>query len=195
MSERARLILASSSPRRRELLGLFDLAFDIEPAAIDEAAAEAELPRDHVVRLAREKARAVHVRHHTAWVLAADTVVAVDDDILGKPADADQARKMLERLSGRAHRVFSAVAMVSPDGTPDERLSETLVEFAPLPSDWIADYIESGEPHDKAGAYGIQGRAGIWVRSLTGSYSGVVGLPLFETGELLRTAGLLDQPE
>lgn|SRR5690554_2891259 len=191
MSEDPHLILASSSPRRRELLGLFGLDFEVEPAAINETPVEGEAPRDHAVRMAREKAQAVYQRHSAARVLASDTVVAVDGAILGKPVGAAQARSMLERLSGRTHRVLSAVVLTGPDGMLDERCSETRVEFAPLPAAWIASYIASGEPYDKAGAYGIQGPAGIWVRSLTGSYSGVVGLPLFETGELLREAGQL----
>lgn len=189
-NELARLVLASASPRRRELLSLFDCRFDVEPADIDESARPGEAPEDYVRRVARAKALAVHAGCGERFVIGSDTAVVVDGECLGKPADDHQAREMLGRLSGRAHRVLSAIALIAPDGGVDERLSVTRVELARLPADWVDAYIRSGEPHDKAGAYGIQGRAGIWVRSLSGSYSGVVGLPLYETGELLRRAGL-----
>lgn len=187
-----RLILASASPRRRELLSLFGLDFDIEPAHIDEAVHPDEAPEAYVRRMAGEKALAVHGRFESHFVLGSDTVVVVDGECLGKPVDDHEARDMLRRLSGREHRVLSAVAVIGPDGASRERLSVTRVEFAELSAAWIERYVASGEPHDKAGAYGIQGAAGIAVRSLTGSYTGVVGLPLFETGELLREAGLVD---
>ncbi|NBB92462.1 MAG: septum formation inhibitor Maf [Gammaproteobacteria bacterium] len=186
----ASLILASASPRRRELLGLFGVDFEVAPAHIDESVQGGESPERYVVRVARDKALAIHARLDGRFVLGSDTAVVVDDECLGKPADDDEAKDMLRRLSGREHRVLSAVALIAPDGASRERLSVTRVEFAELPLEWIRRYIASGEPHDKAGAYGIQGAAGIWVRSLNGSYSGVVGLPLFETGELLRAAGL-----
>jgi len=186
----ARLILASASPRRRELLSLFELDFEVEPADIDETVRAGEVPDDYVRRVAREKALAIHQRLDECFVLGSDTAVVVDGECLGKPADDARAREMLQRLSGSEHRVLSAVALVAPGGRVTERLSTTRVQFAPLPLTWIERYIASGEPRDKAGAYGIQGSAGIWVRSLSGSYTGVVGLPLFETGELLRQAGL-----
>lgn len=192
MNESTRLILASASPRRRELLSLFDLDldFEVEPADIDETVLRGEAPEAYVRRVAREKALAIHARFDDCHVLGSDTAVVVDGQCLGKPVDDDDARDMLERLSGRPHQVLSAVVLVAPGGRVAERLSETEVEFARPPGDWIERYIASGEPRDKAGAYGIQGRAGVWVRSLSGSYTGVVGLPLFETGELLREAGL-----
>jgi len=192
MNQHSRLILASASPRRRELLALFELDFDVEPAHIDEAVHPDEAAETYVRRMAREKALAVHGRFDGRFVLGADTAVVVDGESLGKPADDDQARAMLRRLSGREHEVFSAVALIAPDGVRRERLSRTRVELAELPPAWVERYIASGEPHDKAGAYGIQGAAGIHVRSLKGSYTGVVGLPLFETGELLRATGLID---
>lgn len=186
----AHLVLASASPRRRELLSLFGLDFEVEPADIDETVRAGEVPEDYVRRVAREKALAIHARSDGRFVLGSDTAVVVEGECLGKPVDDEEAREMLERLSGSEHCVLSAVALAAPDGRVAERLSVTRVEFARAPSDWIERYIASGEPHDKAGAYGIQGAAGIWVRSLSGSYTGVVGLPLFETGELLREAGL-----
>lgn len=191
MNKRQRLILASASPRRRELLSLFDIDFDVRPADIDETVGEGEVPADYVRRMAREKALAMHVRSDGCFVLGSDTAVVLDGEILGKPVDNNEASHMLEALSGREHEVLSAVALVAPDGRIDEHQSVTRVEFADLPGAWIGRYIDSGEPHDKAGAYGIQGAAGVWVRRLSGSYSGVVGLPLFETGELLREAGLI----
>jgi len=184
------LILASASPRRRELLSLFDIDFDVEPADIDESIAAGERPDAYVLRMAREKALAVHPRFEHCFVLGSDTAVVLDGECLGKPGDDDEARAMLERLSGREHTVLSAVALVAPDGGVGERLSVTRVDMAPMTDEWIAGYVASGEPHDKAGAYGIQGAAGIWVRALSGSYTSVVGLPLFETGELLRGVGL-----
>lgn len=190
LNEPNKLILASASPRRRELLSLFDLDFDVEPAHIDESVLDGENPDAYVLRVAREKAQAIHDRRPGYYVLGSDTAVVLDGASLGKPGDDEVARDMLRRLSGREHRVLSGVALVAPDGRVDERLSVTRVEFAELPADWIDRYVASGEPHDKAGAYGIQGAAGIWVRSISGSYSAVVGLPLFESGVLLRAAGL-----
>lgn len=186
----ARLVLASASPRRRELLAQFDLAFDIRPAHVDESVLAGESPEGYVLRVARDKALTIHERVKDCFVLGADTAVVLDGECLGKPADDGEARTMLRRLSGRAHQVLSAVALIAPDGERHERLSDTRVEMDELPDAWIERYIASGEPHDKAGAYGIQGTAGIRVRRLSGSYTGVVGLPLFETGELLREAGL-----
>ncbi|WP_459117373.1 Maf family protein [Wenzhouxiangella indolica] len=191
MNEPNRLVLASASPRRRELLSLFDIDFDVRPADIDETVREGETPEDYVRRVARDKALAVHRRSGDRFVLGSDTAVVDDGQCLGKPADDAEARDMLQRLSGSEHQVLSAVVLVAPGGQIAERLSVTAVEFGQPPAKWVERYIASGEPHDKAGAYGIQGSAGIWVRSLSGSYTGVVGLPLFETGELLREAGLI----
>lgn len=185
-----RLILASSSPRRRELLGQCGVPFTVVPSAIDEAVHTGEAPADYVRRVAADKATAVQCDQTDAHVIGSDTAVVVDQRILGKPEDADQARQMLRSLSGRSHEVLSAVVMLCPDGRRFERLSITEVEFAVLPASWIARYAESGDCLDKAGAYGIQNEAGLWIRRINGSYTGVVGLPLFETSELLREAGL-----
>lgn len=185
----ATLILASASPRRHELLTRLVAEFRVVPADIDEAPGAAEMPSEYVRRMAREKAGHV-AAGHPGWVLGADTAVVLDDRALGKPDSVEAARDMLEALSGREHRVLSAVALLR--GTAVYQvLSETRVRFSELPGPWIETVIESGEPMDKAGAYAIQGRAGIWVEYLAGSYSGVVGLPLYETGSLLRRAGLL----
>lgn len=184
------LILASASPRRRELLGLFGIEFEVEPAGIDETVSAGEAPADYVMRMAGAKAQAIAERRPATPVLGSDTAVVLDGECLGKPAGDDEAAAMLRRLSGRSHQVLSAVTLIGPDGNAAARLSETLVTFDTLPPEWIARYVASGEPHDKAGAYGIQGAAGVWITRLEGSYSGVVGLPLYETGELLRQAGV-----
>jgi septum formation protein len=182
------LILASASPRRRELLA----RLGIEPARvthanIDETPLKGEVPRDYAVRMAREKAAAA--ADARVFVLAGDTVVAVGRRILPKAEDEANARQCLELLSGRRHRVLSAVALLAPDGTLRERLSETAVRFKRLSAEEIDTYLASGEWHGKAGGYAIQGRAEGLVAWLSGSHSGVVGLPLFETRALLRAAG------
>lgn len=185
------LILASSSPRRHALLDRCGVSFAIVVAAVDETVRAGESPSDYVRRLALAKALAVHEQHPASFVLGADTTVVVDDRILGKPEDAGEARAMLRALSGRQHEVLSAVALASPDGRRIGRLSITEVEFAVLPDAWVEAYVASGDCMDKAGAYGIQNDAGLWIRRLSGSYTGVVGLPLFETTDLLRESGLL----
>jgi septum formation protein len=173
------------------LLEFCGISFTVLPAAVDESPLPDELSADYVRRVVHDKAVAVHAQHPGAFVLGADTAVIVDGRILGKPTDAAQARSMLQDLSGRVHEVYSAVALISPDGRRRERLSITEVEFAVLPESWIESYISSGDCMDKAGAYGIQNEAGLWICRLSGSYTGVVGLPLFETNDLLREAGLM----
>ena len=185
------LILASASPRRRELLAQCGLAFTVVPAGVDEEQRDEESASAYVRRVAADKAVAVWSDHPDAFVLGSDTAVVLDGKVLGKPADAAQARVMLAALSGRAHEVLSAVVLACPDGRRLERMSVTRVEFVCLPQAWIENYAASGEGADKAGAYGIQNQAGLWIRRIDGSYTGVVGLPLFETAELLREAGLL----
>jgi septum formation protein len=182
------LILASASPRRRELLARLGLGeVVVAPADIDEAPRKAELPRDYAIRMAREKADAA--ASSEAFVLAGDTVVAAGRRILPKAEDEANARECLELLSGRRHRVLSAVALRAPDGTVRERLSETQVRFKRLSSEEVAAYLASGEWHGKAGGYAIQGAAEGLVAWIAGSHSGVVGLPLFETRALLKAAG------
>lgn len=182
------LILASASPRRRELLA----RLGIEPARvthanIDETPLKGELPRHYAERMAREKAAAA--ADSAASVLAGDTVVAVGRRILPKAEHEATARRCLELLSGRRHRVLSAVALLAPDGALRERLSETAVRFKRLSAEEIEAYLASGEWHGKAGGYAIQGRAEGLIAWISGSHSGVVGLPLFETRALLRAAG------
>ncbi|KWV94348.1 nucleoside triphosphate pyrophosphatase [Erythrobacter sp. AP23] len=182
------LILASASPRRRELiarLGVTPAA--IAPADIDETPHKGELPRDYARRMAREKAEAA--ASDDGHVLAGDTVVAAGRRILPKAEDEATARRCLELLSGRRHRVLSAIALRAPDGTIRERLSETVVIFKRLSAQEIDAYIASGEWRGKAGGYAIQGIAEGLISRIQGSHSGVVGLPLYETRALLKAAG------
>jgi len=182
------LVLASASPRRLDLIGRLGLVpARIAAADIDEAPRKAELPRDYARRMACEKALAV--ADEAAHVLAGDTVVAAGRRILPKAEDEATARNCLELLSGRRHRVLSAIALKSPDGSLRERLSETIVRFKPLSQSEIAAYLAGGEWHGKAGGYAIQGSAEGLIAWIGGSHSGVVGLPLFETRALLKAAG------
>ncbi len=182
------LILASASPRRRELLARLGIEpLQITAADIDETPHKAEVPRVYAARMAREKVLALE--GGDAHVLSGDTVVACGRRILPKAEDESTARKCLELLSGRRHRVLSAVALRSPDGNLRERLSETIVRFKPLSKAEIDAYIAGGEWHGKAGGYAIQGSAEGLIAWISGSHSGVVGLPLFETRALLLAAG------
>jgi septum formation protein len=182
------LVLASASPRRRELLARLGLAgVRVAPADIDETPHKAELPRDYALRMAREKAFAA--ADPAAHVLAGDTVVAAGRRILPKAEDEATARACLELLAGRRHRVLSAIALLAPDGTLRERLSETQVRFKQLSEAEIRAYLAGGEWHGKAGGYAIQGSAEGLIAWISGSHSGVVGLPLFETRALLKSAG------
>ncbi|MDV6333085.1 Maf family protein [Asticcacaulis sp. 201] len=190
MAERARFILASASPRRRDLLGLIGLAPDaIVAADLDETQLKTETPAQLALRLAVSKAQAV-AADTDAFVLAADTVVAVGRRVLDKAAtDADVAA-CLTLLSGRGHRVYTGVAVVSPSGKLSSRLVETRLTFKRLSAADMAAYIACGEGVGKAGGYAIQGLAGAFVTQLVGSYTGVMGLPLYETRTLLEGAGL-----
>jgi septum formation protein len=189
-----KIYLASRSPRRGELLGQIGIGFDVLPSDVDESVLPDEAPEHYVMRLAREKA-AVCVRHlaernlPSLPVLAADTTVCIDGMILGKPEDDADAAAMLRRMSDRWHVVHTAVA-VADQGRIEVALSSTQVELAPLSEADIAAYIASGEPRDKAGSYGIQGLAGTFVRRIEGSYSGVMGLPIYETAQLLKQFGV-----
>ena len=185
------LVLASASPRRRELLARLGItAPRVLATDIDESPLPREVPRDHAVRLAAAKARAAAGQVPGALILAGDTVVGVGRRILPKAEDEKTARRCLALLSGRRHRVFSAIAVLSPDGTLREALSETIVRFKRLDPAEIEAYITGGEWHGKAGGYAIQGSAEGFCAWLSGSHSGVVGLPLYETRRLLRAAGL-----
>jgi septum formation protein len=178
-------VLASASPRRAELLRSAGFSFIVEPVDVDEAPLPEEPPELHVLRLAREKAAAGSRRHPDKVVLGADTVVVLDRMILGKPRDDDEARRMLANLSGRVHHVLTGVAVIR-DGRLDQAVDVSSVTMAPWTDAEIAQYVASGEPSDKAGAYAIQGWAARFVARLEGSFSGVVGLPLAVVHELLR---------
>jgi septum formation protein len=181
--------LASVSPRRHELLAQIGVPHSVVAADIDETAMPGEAPRDYVVRMARQKALTVRERGERLAVLAADTTVVLDNIIYGKPRDRDDGIAMLGRLSGRTHEVLTAVALAQSSDVI-LRLSVSTVCFRGLTPQECAAYWETGEPRDKAGGYAIQGAAAVFVESLSGSYSGVMGLPLFETAELLRAAGI-----
>ena len=186
-----RLILASASPRRLDLLARLGLTpAAIDPADIDEAVAKAELPVPHARRLAAAKAAAVAARHPGCVTLAADTVVAAGRRILPKAEDEGQARACLELLSGRRHRVVTALTVIDASGTARHRESVSILAFKRLTSAEIDWYVTSGEGMGKAGGYAIQGRAEAFVRFLSGSHSGVVGLPLYETRALLAASGI-----
>jgi septum formation protein len=188
------LVLASASPRRLELLRQIGLPPDrIDPADIDETPRRGELPPQHAARLAAEKARAVQPRHPGGFVLGADTVVACGRRILPKPEDEGTARACLALLSGRRHRVHGAIALIDPNGHMASRLVLTLVAFKRLSATETAAYLASGEWRGKAGGYAIQGRAAALVHWISGSYSNVVGLPLFETAQLLHGRGYRPQ--
>ena len=184
------LVLASASPRRLELLRQVGIAPDaVDPAEIDEAPLPRELPAAHVTRLARAKAEAVRPRHPGAFILAADTVVACGRRILGKPEDEAAARRFLALLSGRRHRVYGGVAVITPDGKIAMRLVVSHVAMKRLGEAELAAYLATGEWRGKAGGYAIQGRAATLVSWMQGSYSNVVGLPLYETAQLLAGLG------
>jgi len=184
--------LASGSPRRRELLQQIGVPFRVVGAAVDEAVWSGEVPAAYVARLAAAKAELGWERNRDAIdgpVLAADTSVVLDAKILGKPADREEAEAMLRQLSGRTHEVLTAVALRTVNGLRS-RISRSEVTFRRIAAAEARAYWETGEPCDKAGAYAIQGRAAVFIAELRGSYSGVMGLPLFETAELLSEAGL-----
>jgi len=190
-----RFVLASASPRRLDLLAQIGITPDaVDAADIDESPGKRELPADHAARLAEAKAARVAARHPGAFVLAADTVVAAGRRILPKAEDEATARRCLALLSGRRHRVFGGVVLIDPTGRARRRLVRSDVVMKRLSAREIADYLASGEWHGKAGGYAIQGRAAIFVRAVHGSYSNVVGLPLFETAALLDGAGFRTTP-
>jgi septum formation protein len=183
-------VLASASPRRLDLLRQIGLEPDrVDPADIDEVPRPGELPPAHAMRLAEEKARAVMPRHPGAFILAADTVVACGRRILPKPVDPSTARSCLKLLSGRRHRVHGGIALAGPDDRLTLRRVDSQVAFKRLSEAEIAAYLCSGEWRGKAGGYAIQGRAAALIRWVSGSYSNVVGLPLFETAQLLAGRG------
>jgi len=190
------LYLASASPRRRDLLAQIGLECHCLPVDLEESPLPGEAPAAYVSRLALDKARAARTLlkgrgcADAVLVLAADTAVVVDGDVLGKPRDAEDAAGMLRRLGGREHRVLTGVAVIDPGGQERTDMSESRVRMRPILDAEIAAYWATGEPADKAGGYGIQGRGALFIEAIAGSYSGVMGLPLFETAALLAAAGL-----
>lgn len=183
-----RVILASQSPRRRELLTLIGIAHEVRPADVDESVHQDEAPVPHCERLARAKAHTLAVQHPDAVVIGSDTIVVIDGDILGKPRDRDDAIAMVTRLSGRTHTVFTAVA-VAHGGETQSGVESVSVTFRALDAAQIAAYVDTGEPMDKAGAYGIQGFGATIVERIDGDYFAVMGLPLGRLIGLLRALG------
>jgi septum formation protein len=186
MSASPQLHLASTSPRRREILRSLGVEFEIVKVETDESPRQGEAPEELVLRLAIAKAEAAT---GAELVMGSDTVVVLDGRILGKPRDLDDAVDMLLALSGRSHSVLTGVALKTPEGTRTV-LSATDVRFREIGRDEAIRYWQSGEPADKAGGYGIQGLGGVFVEAINGSYSGVMGLPVFETVKLLKSAGI-----
>lgn len=189
-----RLILASASPRRAELLRAAGIAFDVMPADVDETVDPEETPDGYVRRVAQLKAETIIARAPGRVILGADTIVLTDNQVLGKPVDHDEARRMLRLLSGREHVVITAVCLVNSAAESNRihtSVARTAVEFAPLDDPEIDAYIASGEPMGKAGAYAIQGLASRFVTRIDGSYSNVVGLPVALVYSLCKSAGLL----
>jgi septum formation protein len=182
-----RLILASASPRRSELLRIMGLDFDTMPGNIDETFRPEETPREHVLRLSEEKAISVALSHPDAWVLGADTIVVVAGELLGKPGSPTEATRMLEKLSGREHEVITGFSIVRRDRQVRVlEVVESSVLFREIAADEMAWYTGTGEPYDKAGAYAVQGMGGCFVREIRGSCTNVVGLPLCEVVEALK---------
>ncbi|MBQ7598315.1 MAG: septum formation inhibitor Maf [Clostridia bacterium] len=187
--KKRRLIVASASPRRRELLAQAGFEFLVEPSDADETLADFVTPAMAVEQLAERKARSVAEKHSGDVVLGCDTIVALDGEKLGKPQSADDAKAMLRRLSGQTHTVYTGVCIT--DGTRTERfVSATDVTFYPLSAQTIDDYVATGEPMDKAGAYGIQGLGSVLVQSFSGDYFTVVGLPLAQCARVLAVFGI-----
>lgn len=185
----AKLILASGSSRRKELLDQIGVQYTSAAMDIDETPLPDERPRDYVERMAKEKGLAGLSQFPSCTILASDTTVIIENQILGKPNSVDDAITMLQQLSGQVHSVLTAIAMCSEiDGKRElqSQVVETKVEFYPLDIDQIKDYVATGEPMDKAGSYGIQGKGALFVKGIHGSYSSVVGLPLAETGKMLQ---------
>ena len=186
------LILASASPRREELLRLLGLDFQVIPSRTDETFFINEKPAEHVLRLAENKAHTVAQTHPHAWVLGADTIVVIDGEVLGKPADASAAGRMLEKLSGRTHEVFTGFALMRLAGQVAIKEGvRAAVTFRNISADEKLWYIKSPEPYDKAGAYAVQGLGAFFIKEIQGSYTNVMGLPLCEVVDVLKKTGAL----
>lgn len=190
----AYLVLASSSPRRKDLLARLGVPFTIAPSAVEEKSLNGESPEDQVRRLALAKAQEVSGRRGDSWVLGADTIVVIDNCILGKPRDPEEAMSMLARLAGKAHEVYTGYALVT-ERFPDKRRVRwvrSIVRIRDLCEEEIEGYVNTGEPMDKAGAYAVQGIGSGIVESISGSYTNVVGLPLCEVARDLQQLGIFD---
>jgi septum formation protein len=190
-----RFILASASPRRSELLNQLGLEFEVVPSGIDEVAQEGETPAEHVRRLATAKAGELADRYPEAWVIGADTIVVINGDLLGKPADESEARAMLAKLSGRKHEVFTGIAVMRKSA--EINLSEVVtseVIFKDISEEEMDWYVKTDEPYDKAGGYAVQGGGAFFIKEIHGSYTNVIGLPLYEAVSLLKLAGAIKFP-
>jgi septum formation protein len=189
---KSRLILASKSPRRYELLKQVGLDFDVIPSGIEEDYIKGESPRKHVLRLAEAKALDVGNQHPDRWVVAADTIVYVDHSILGKPKSREEAKKMLRRLSGKEHRVLTGFSVHHREkGKGDREAVQTTVKVRKLTQAEMEWYVETGEPFDKAGGYAVQGVGSFMIDSIKGSYTNVVGLPICELIQMLSRLGAI----
>jgi septum formation protein len=187
-----RLILASASPRRIELLNLMGLQFDVMPGDVDESFTNGETPREHVLRLSGEKAGKISDQYPDAWVMGADTIVIINGEVLGKPRTADEAREMLGKLSGRTHTVFTGFTVMKKSaGIAIREAVDSSVRFRDIREDEMLWYIESEEPYDKAGGYAVQGMGAFFIREICGSYTNVMGLPLCEVVDVLKRLGVL----
>lgn len=187
-----RLVLASASPRRIDLLKTMGLNFDILPSDIDETPSPQEDPQSHVLRLSLEKAQTIGDRHPDSWVLGADTIVVIDEEILGKPSDSKEAAQMLNRLSGRTHEVYTGFTLFH--GRIPKIRSQAVhsrVVFRSIPEDEIAWYLSTPEPYDKAGAYAVQGMGAFFIKEIQGSYTNVMGLPLCEVVDVMKEENIL----
>jgi septum formation protein len=186
-----RFILASSSPRRRELLASIGLEFDVLPSNVPEVHRSGEAPEEYVARLSRDKAEALANMHRSRWVIAADTTVLLGDQLLEKPVDATDAARMLRVIVGKTHIVYTGVTLENVErGYRDTRVAESEVRMLPLTDDEIEWYVRTGEPLDKAGAYAVQGIGAMFIESIHGSYTNVVGLPLATLFLMLQRAGI-----
>ena len=188
-----RLILASASPRRREMLRMLGVAFTVLQSDVDESPRAGESPEAYALRLSEAKARAVAAVRPGRWVLGADTIVTIDGELLGKPRTPDEARGMIRRLSGRAHTVITAFTLFNSErAEPVRRAVCSQVRFKEVPEDELEWYVATDEPYDKAGGYAVQGKAAVLVSEVRGSWTNVVGLPLCEVVEALKGLGLVD---
>jgi len=187
-----RFILASASPRRIELLHLLGVRFEIMPSQVEEAFMKGETPRQHVLRLSREKTEKASAKHPDAWVMGADTIVLINGEVLGKPRTPEEAREMLCTLSGNIHTVYTGFTVIKKStACIISNAVESSVRFREIPEDEILWYIRSDEPYDKAGGYAVQGMGAFFIKEIHGSYTNVMGLPLCEVVDVMKGAGII----